>query len=310
MNDLKRKINTFLRNPSSLGAKILYKISPFLPDALYLKLLFPLKTGYRLNLRNPRTYNEKLQWLKLHYREPIQTQLVDKYEVKKYTKEMIGEEYVVKTYGVWNSFEEIDFDTLPNQFVLKTTHDQGGVVICKDKAHFDYQSAKKKLAKHLKIKHYYLTREWPYKNVKPRIMAEKLLLEDTKEEIKDYKFYCFNGEPKIVFIASNRNKGNKVIFDFYDINFNHLNIKRPNSRNDFKRTSKPKNYDKMIELSSKLSHGFPHVRVDFYNIKGEIYLGEMTFFTGGGMKPFIPDLWDYKFGKWIDLGKIKTSNIK
>lgn len=300
---IKRKVSTILKNPKAIPIKALYKASPILSDRYYLKLLFLLKTGYPLNLDNPKTYNEKLQWLKINYRKPIMTQIVDKYNSKNYARGIIGDDHIIETYGVWDSFDEIDFDSLPKQFVLKTTHDQGGVVIVRDKESFNYQSAQSKLNYHLNTKHYYLTREWPYKNVKPRIIAEKLLVTTEKDDLRDYKFYCFDGEPKVMYISHGHQSSTSYL-DFYDMNFQKLDINRPfhnQSDIDFKI---PANWDLMIDLASQLSRGFPHLRVDFYNIDGKVYLGEMTFFQGGGMMPFYPFKWDLELGSWINLEKL------
>ena len=301
-----QKTRTVINNPVSVPIKLLNKLSPLIPDRAYLKMLFPLEVGYKLNLENPQTFNEKLQWLKLNYRKRELTRMVDKYEAKGFAAELIGEEYIVKNYGVWDSFDDIDFDSLPNQFVLKTTHDQGGVVICKDKSKFDYEKARKKLTKHLKFKHYYLTREWPYKNVKPRILAEELLIETKLGDIWDYKFYCFNGVPKIMLIATDRSKGD-VRFDYFDMNFNIIDLQQGGKRSD-RIFEKPENFDLMISLASKLSVGLPHVRVDFYDINGKVLFGEMTFFDSGGMARFTPIEWDYTLGNWIDLSQIKIEN--
>lgn len=298
-NRFKRKVFTILSKPNVLLVKVLYLISPLLNDRIYLKLLFPLKVGYKLNLKNPQTYNEKLQWLKLYYRKDLLTRMVDKFDVKEYVRERVGAEYVVKNYGVWDSFEEINFDSLPCQFVLKTTHDQGGVIVCKDKAVFDFEKAKKKLDKHLKRNLYFLFREWPYINVKPRIIAEELLVGSPSGGIDDFKFFCFNGEPKIMFISTEREAGDPK-FNFYDIDFNELDIIRGAGKSS-KNIEKPKDYDLMVRLARELSAGFPHVRVDFYNIGDKVLFGEYTFFSGGGMKPFEPKKWDYIMGKWITL---------
>lgn len=299
-----RKFRTFVKKPKVLFIKLLQLVSPILPDRIYLKMLFPLYTGYKLDLKNPRTYNQKLQWLKLYYRKPIMTKMVDKYEAKEYISQILGEEYVVKNYGVWNSFDEIDFDALPNQFVLKTTHDQGGVVICKDKTNFDYRQAKKKLNKHLKVKHFYLTREWPYKNVKPRILAEEFMEDPGSKDLKDYKFFCFDGKVKALFIAAERQSGNEVKFDFFDREFNHLDIVQSHPKSNITYT-KPDNFDEMVRIAEKLSNGMPHVRVDLYTIGKEIYFGEFTFSHHGGLVGFTPEEWDYTFGEWIDLSKLK-----
>lgn len=298
-----RKIKSVIKNPKRLLIHILYIISPLLDDELYLKILFPLYTGYKLDLKNPVTYNQKLQWLKLNYRKPYMTKLVDKYEAKFFVEKLIGSKYLINTLGVWNSFDEIDFDLLPEKFVLKTTHDQGGIVICKNKNEFDKKSAKRKLESRLKKSHYFLSREWPYKNVKPRILAEEYMVDESKVELIDYKFFCFNGEVKTMFIATERQSGKEVKFDFYDRNFNHLEIVQIHPQS-FKQINKPKNFEKMIELAEFISKGYPHLRVDFYNIDGNIYFGEFTFFHHGGLIPFHPKEWDYKFGNWVNLNDL------
>ncbi|HUN01333.1 MAG TPA: ATP-grasp fold amidoligase family protein [Niabella sp.] len=303
-----RKTRTLIKQPKSLLINTLRLLSPFMSDRLYLKLLFPLGTGYRLNLKNPQTYNQKLQWLNLNYRDPLLCKLADKHDVKNYVKEMIGEEYVVKSYGVWRSFEEIDFNTLPAQFVLKTTHDSGGIVICKDKSTLDLEKAREKINRHLKKNLFYTFREWVYKNIEPRIIAEEFLVDESKVELKDYKFFCFNGEPKAMFIATGRQSGN-TMFDFYDISFNHLDIIQGYPQSG-KIVEKPKNYALMVELAGKLSKGLPHVRIDFYNIDGKILFGEYTFFHFAGIEPFQPQKWDYEFGSWIDLDALVNNKKK
>lgn len=251
------------------------------------------------NLDNPKTYNEKLQWLKLNDIHPEYGRLVDKYEAKEYVKEIIGEEYIIPTLGIWNSFDEIDFNCLPNQFVLKTTHDSGGVVVCPDKREFDKIAAKKKLERSLKNNYFYEHREYPYRDVPPRIIAEKFMVDESGTELKDYKFFCFNGKCKMLFVATDRNIGD-VKFDFFDEKFNHLPFKQghPWATKEIK---KPIGFKKMIEISEKLSERFPHVRVDLYDINGKIYFGELTFFHFSGNVPFEPEEWDYKIGSWLEL---------
>lgn len=301
INVIPQKIKSFYKKIKYLFIKFLYTISPIFPDKLYLKLLFPLRTGYKLNLKNPQTYNEKLQWMKLNYRNDLYPKLVDKYEFKEYARKIVGNKYIIKTYGVWNSFDEIGFDALPEQFVLKTTHDQGGVVVCKNKSEFDIEKAKQKLNKHLKRRNlYYLMREWPYKYVKPRILAEELLIENDDIGLKDYKFYCFHGEPKILYISYGR-QGSETYLDYYDIEFNKLDIKRPKYIQPKEIMKKPENYDEMLNLAKLLSKDEPHVRVDFYNINNQIKLGEFTLFQGGGMMPFYPKEWDFRMGDWINI---------
>lgn len=296
----KRKIKAVISDPRVIGIKLLYRLSPLLPDKLYLQLLFPLKVGYKLDLDNPQTYNEKLQWIKLYHRKPIMSVMADKYAAKQFIADIIGEEYIVKNYGVWERFDDIDFSTLPESFVLKTTHDQGGVVVVKDKNKLDVKKAKAKLEMHLKRGTYHLMKEWPYKNIQPRIIAEELLIDTEKGDLWDYKFYCFNGEPKLMYISHGR-QVDTTYLDFYDMDFEKQDISRPGFSASEKKINKPEQWELMKELSRKLSAGWPHLRVDFYCIEGELYLGELTFFTGGGMKPFYPESWDYKLGSYIEL---------
>lgn len=298
--NLPRKIKIFFKRPKVLVVIILQYLSPLLSDEIYLKLLFYLYMGYKLDLNQPKTYNEKLQWLKVNFRIPLMTKMVDKFEAKKVISDKIGTEYVVKNYGIWDSFKDIDFNLLPDKFVLKTTHDQGGVVICRNKSSFNYFAAEAKINKHLRKKHFFLSREWPYKNVKPRIIAEELLFSRNENIFKDFKFYCFNGEPKIMYISSGKEHG-RMVFDFYDMDFNLLNIKRPGIPNSNQLFVRPSRFSEMIELSKKISSGFPHIRIDFYEIDSKLYIGELTFFQGGGLMPFIPEEWDNILGSWINL---------
>ena len=277
--------------------KIKYALR-FIPDEAYIQLYYFSHFKHFANLNNPKTYNEKLNWLKLHDRNPLYTILVDKYEVKEYVGKAIGEEYIIPTLGVWEHFDDIDFDQLPDQFVLKCTHDSEGLVIVKDKGKLDKAAAREKIEAALKVNFYYIGREWPYKNVKPRIIAEQYMEDHIDGELRDYKFFCFDGEPKAMFVASDRSK-DATKFDYYDLNFNHLQIKQhyPNAGN----VRKPVTFDKMIELSKVLSAGFPHVRVDFYEVNGHLYFGELTFYHFSGFMPFQPEEWDRKFGEWLKL---------
>ena len=280
--------------------KVLGLLKP-IPDKQYLKLYYFAKFKKPLDLKDPKTYNAKLQWLKLYDRNPSYTQMVDKYEVKAYVAEKIGEEYVIPTLGVWDDVEDIDFDSLPERFVLKCTHDSGGLVICKDKSHLNIAQAKKKLSKSLKNNFYYIGREWPYKAVKPRIIAESYMEDAQTGELRDYKFYCFGGEPKVMLLASDRQtEGEESKFDFYNMEFEHLDFRRghPNSGKPVK---KPETFDAMRKLAEQLSQGMPHVRVDLYEVNGKNYFGELTFYPGNGMTRFEPEAWDYKMGQWIEL---------
>lgn len=307
MTKIISRLYTLIKSPTQLGVAILSRIAPIIPDRQYLKWMFRLRMGYKLNLDNPQTFSEKLQWLKLYNRKPEYTKMVDKYEAKKYVASIIGEEYIIPTLGVWDKFEDIDFDKLPNQFVLKTTHGGGntGVVICKDKASFDKAKAKQKLERSLKSDIYKSLKEWPYKNVKKRIIAETYLSEDITPEnptgdIIDYKFFCFNGEAKAVLIATERHSTTGVCFDYFDKGFNHYPFEQggPNSKKEIK---KPQYLENMWEIADKLSKDIPHVRVDLYCIKGYIYFGELTFFDSSGLEEFNPNEWNYRFGEWITL---------
>lgn len=272
-----------------------------IPDKLYIELKYFYRFHKFPNLKDPKTYNEKLQWLKLYDRKPIYTTMADKYEAKKYVSNIIGEQYIVKTLGVWNKFEEIDFNTLPNQFVLKCTHDSGGLVICKDKTNFDINKAKQIINNSLNTNYFYHSREWPYKDIKPRIIAEEYI-ENEEGQLPDYKFFSFDGVTKALYVATDRQSNEETKFDFYDEHFNHLDLvnSHPNST---KPNKKPKHFEEMIELANKLSKGYPHIRVDFYEVKDKVCFGELTFYHMSGFQPFKPEKWDYIFGEWLKLPK-------
>lgn len=272
-----------------------------IPDKIYLYIKFYCRMGKRLHLKHPKTYSEKLQWLKLYGRRPIDTLLSDKYTVKNYISKVIGSEYVIPLLGVWNRFEDIDFDSLPNQFVLKCTHDSGGIVVCTDKSRLDISAAKSIINRGMKHNFYVYSRERAYKDIPRRIIAEEYKEDKETQELRDYKFFCFNGEPKALFIASDRQKKDEETkFDFFDMDYNHLPFTNghPNAKTP---PAKPKCFDEMKDLAAKLSKGIVHVRVDFYEVDGQVYFGEMTYSHWGGMTPFIPEEWDSIFGSWIKL---------
>lgn len=300
MNKLKKLIEYILHNPQALILAILVRLAPIIPDRQYLKWMFRLKMGYKLNLDNPQTFSEKLQWLKLYNRKPEYTQMVDKYEAKKYVASIIGEEYIIPTLGVWNKFEDIDFDKLPNQFVLKTTHGGGntGVVICKDKSSFDKAKAKQKLEKSLKSDVYKSLKEWPYKNVKKRIIAEVLIGDG---QIEDYKFSCYNGGATDVMICMDRGSGDTKFY-FFDCNWELLRYNKRGlaAPKEFS-LPRPQNLDKMFEIASALSKNIPYLRVDLYNINGRIYFGETTFFPQSGFDPNLLPPTEVLFGSRIKL---------
>lgn len=277
-----------------------------LDDEKYLKKKFKIYMGKNLDLNNPSTYNEKLQWLKINDHNPEYIVMVDKYEVKQYVKNLIGEEYIIPTLGVWDKFEDIDFNILPNKFVLKCTHDSGGLVICTNKETLNKKAAKEKIQKCLKRNYYWSGREWPYKDVPKKIIAEKYITdagEDNNEnsvELKDYKFYCFNGEVKLCGIYSDRNSNCSTKADYFDRNFNYVDLTwgYDHSRN---KISKPEMYEEMIHIAEILAKDIPHVRVDLYCSGKRIYFGELTFYDGSGFDKIEPIDWDYKLGSYINL---------
>ncbi len=270
-----------------------------LPDDKYLKKLFKAYFHKELDLENPVTFNEKLQWLKLYNRKPEYTTMVDKYKVREYIAQTLGEEYLIPLLGVWDDPDEIDFDALPDQFVLKCNHNSGlGMCICKDKSKLDIPKVKAELRKGLKQDYYLTGREWPYKDVPRKIICEKFMSDGIKEDLRDYKFFCFNGAPKFMYI-SNDNSENATT-DFFDMDFNHLEMrmKDPNSR---VLPQKPHLFDEMREIAEELSRGIPFVRVDLYVVGDRIFFGELTFFHNSGFVTIHPDYLGKKLGDWIIL---------
>ena len=307
------KVKNIIKNPSRLFSILSrdYGLFKWMGDELYLKIIYKSLFGEELDLNNPITFNQKLQWLKLNNRYPEMVRMVDKYDAKEYVSGVIGEEYIIPTYGVWKRFDDIDFGSLPNQFVLKCTHDSGGLVICKDKSKLDMNIARKKINKCLKRNYYWFGREWPYKNVKPRIIAEKYMvdeavMEDAVEELTDYKLMCFNGRSEMAFTCTDRYDSDGLKVTFFDRDWNKLPFERhyPSSK---KSIPKPKNYEKMIELSEVLSKGIPFIRVDFYESNDKIYFGELTFYPGTGLEEFTPEIWDKKLGDMIDLTSVREA---
>ncbi len=276
------------------------KFKCVLDDAEYISKQFEYHLGYPLNLNKPRTFNEKIQWLKLYDRNSLYTKLVDKYEAKKYISEKIGKKYVIPTLGIYDSFDEINFEQLPEQFVLKCTHDSGSIAICRSKAEFDKNEARKILEKGMKKNFYWIGREWPYKNVKPRIIAEQFLKEMDKEGLIDYKLLCMNGKVKMSFTCSNRFDSSGLCVNFYDREWNPMPFERHYSRRA-REIEKPFKYEMMVELAEKLSVGITFVRIDFYYIQEKVYVGELTFYPGNGMEEFTPEEWDYRLGELIQL---------
>lgn len=294
-------MNKYLSNPRLLKSVLLAHLGQFLPDKTYIKLKWKNAMGYSLDFNNPITFNEKLQWLKLNDRKCIYTKMVDKYEAKFYVSKKLGEEIVIPTLGVWDTVEEINWDSLPNRFVLKCTHDSGGLIICKDKANLDIKKAQRKLKQSLSFDFYKAGREWPYKDVPRRIIAEEFMEDSNSQELSDFKIHCFNGEPKVVLVCRDRFSKTGLTEDFYDSEWKHLDIRRPEHPNAVVSMEKPEELDKMLDFAKKLSTGIPFLRVDFYIVNHRIYFGELTFYPATGMSPFIPNKWDEIFGSWITL---------
>lgn len=290
-------------NPSYLFQGVIKKLSKYIKnDKTYLSLRYFACFGKKMNWKNPITYNEKQQWLKLYDRRTEYTIMADKYLVKDYVANIIGREYIIPTIGVWDRPEDIDWNKLPDQFAMKCNHNSGtGMIICKDKSKLDIKKAIDGLRRGLKQDYSLPNREWPYRNIPRKIIAEKFMVDEKYGELRDYKFFCFDGNVEFLFIATDRSKGdNAVCFDFFDKNFNHLPVKHghPNAR---RLPEKPMLFEEMKSIASKLSKGIPSVRVDLYEINGRIYFGEMTFTHWGGFMPFDPPEWDEKFGKYIKL---------
>lgn len=298
------KIIELIKNPLYLIVFLNNRNLLNISDEKYLKIRYRATFGKKLNLKNPQTFNEKLQWLKLYDRKPEYTKMVDKYEVKKYVEKLVGKDYIIPTLGIYNTWEEIKFEELPNEFVIKCTHDSGSVVICKNKDSFNKNKARKKIEKALKRNFYINGREWPYKNVKPRIIIEKYIEEMNSNSVKDYKLFVFNGKVKSSFIVTERDTGNPK-FTFFDKDKKFIDIKQCGAEND-PSLEMPKQYDEMVKIAEKLAKATVQVRVDFYIINNKIYFGELTFFDSSGFGKFEPEEWDLKLGEMLELPNEKS----
>lgn len=300
MSKLSTALILLKTNRNGLLISVMENLYFLFPDKLYLQLLYRLKLGRKPDLKDPQRFTEKLQWLKLYNRKPEYTVMVDKYAVKGYVARIIGDEHIIPTLGVWDRPEDIDFDGLPDQFVLKTTHGGGGtgVVICKDKSIFNRKEAIRELKRSMKANIYGKLREWPYKNVQKRVIAEKYM-GDGDGQLRDYKFFCFNGEPRAMLVASNRYTTHN--FDYFDMDFNHLPIVSVAGEPLGDKLEKPVSFDEMKIMAAALSKGLPHVRVDLYSTKENIYFGELTFFDSSGFDNMTSDMWDLKFGSWLEI---------
>ncbi len=301
------KIKFGLLNPKKsfyIIVVFLNKIVPWLiPDILCINAQYFLTFNKDLDLKNPRTFNEKLQWLKLYLRREIYTEMVDKVRVKQIVENIDGLN-VIKTLGVYKNFEEIDFNKLPSRFVLKTNHDCASVIICKNKNEFDKNKAKTILTNSLYTNFYLLYREWPYKNVPRRIFAEEFMEDNENNDLVDYKFFCFNGKVKFFKVDFDRFTDHHA--NYYDIEYNILPFGEalcpPKPEHICK---KPENFIRMLEIAECISKGLPFLRVDLYNINGRIYFGETTFYPATGLGKFTPEVWDKKIGDMLVLPHIK-----
>lgn len=296
---LKNTFKLLYEQPLIFLEACLNHIEPILSDSLFLQLKFYLRVGYWPNISNPRSFNEKLQWLKLHDMHPEYTDLVDKASVKDIVASRIGEEYVIPTIAIFNSVEDINWNNLPNQFVLKATGDSGGVVICKDKKTLDIQDAINTLKELGQRDYCKYTKEYPYANVSHRYIAENYMEDESGYELKDYKIFCFNGMPRFIQLDFDRQTNHRR--NIYDINWNLLDVQIKYPKGHDRVFPKPINLEKMLQIASELSKDIPHVRVDLYNVNGKIYFGELTFFHGTGMEIFTPQEWDFEFGKYLVL---------
>lgn len=297
-------LKAYLINPAKIinyfGSKGRMK---FIPDKLYLKIVYRANIGKRLSLDNPKTFTEKIQWLKLYDRKPEYVQLVDKAKVRKYIANTIGKKYLIPVLGIYKRFDDIDFTRLPNQFVLKCTHDSGSIILCKNKAKFNLEKAKKKISECLKQNYYYPGREWPYKYVKPRIICEKYMQDGSNVVPKDYKVYCFHGEPKYIFVLHDKFKeGIKKSGTVYTTDWEMIPCVLDSNyiRNPLKE-ERPKCLNELLSLSKRLCQGFYQVRIDFYIIRDRIYFSEITLSTSSGLVPIIPASYDTLLGNLVRL---------
>ncbi len=299
----KKRILYYLKNPGKmimpLGDKGFFN---WIPDRAYLSLLFRGQFHKKLNFANPQTYNEKLQWLKLNDRKPLYHTIVDKYEVKSYVASKIGSQYVIPTLGVWDNPDEIDFESLPQKFVLKCTHDSGSTIVCHNKDLLDIKMVKKKLNGCLKRSTFWFGREWPYKDLKPRVIAEQLLESESENGLDDYKVLCFHGEPKLIEVHSGRYTTHHTM-EYYDTNWQRKDIQQTRYQMAEIPQMMPSPLAEMLELSAELSKDFIHIRVDWYIIKSQLFFGELTFYDASGLVSFKDEKWDYEFGSWINLPK-------
>lgn len=302
MNRVQRGLSKCVDNPYYMFRWMRSRFNlNWIPDELYLSLLYRANFGEKLDLKNPKSFNEKLQWLKLHDRKDIYTTMVDKYAAKRYVTQILGKEYIIPTLGVWDRFEDIDFDRLPNQFVLKCTHDSGGLCICRDKRGLNKEDVKRKLEHSLAKSYYWSSREWPYKNVKPRIICEKYMENPGIKGLRDFKFYCFNGKVHYLYVSEGLENHPTAKISFVTPDWQLA----PFGRKDYAQYDtlppKPEHLEEMIAIAERVSKDIPFLRVDLYEIDGKAYFSEFTFSPCAGFMPFSDDIWDLKLGSLIEL---------
>lgn len=296
---VKKKINVLLRKANTFLT--LKGCFDFLPDPLFLKMRYKVMLGRHLDLNNPVSFNEKLQWLKIHDRNPAYPSMVDKFEVKKYIADMLGEDFVIPTLGIWNSFDDIDFTTLPDKFVIKCTHDSGSVIICRNKDAFDKAKARKKIKRCMRRKLYRSTREWPYKSIMPRIIVEQYIESDSEKGLRDYKFYVFNGKVKYLYISEGLENHSTARISFLTPDWKQAPFARSDYRQFEVLPDKPKHLNDMILIAEKIAGDTPFRRIDLYEVRDQVLFSEITFFPCGGMMPFDSIEWDIKLGKEMKI---------
>lgn len=308
---LKKTLHKMKTMPGRIPMNILYYymlwLNKRIPDETYVKFIYWVQFRKKLDLENPITFNEKLNWIKLYDRKPEYTQMVDKLAVRGYIEKILGE-YSIPLLGVYDSFDDIDFDILPDQFVIKTNHDSAGYVICRDKSTFDKSAAANKIKKHLKNNYYWMGREWPYKNIEPKVIVEQYMKEDGQDDLNDWKFYCADGEPFLFYTTFERATARGLSMNYYNMDGTRIPVRHCNYPNYEGDLIKPNNFDEMVRIAKMLSKNIPFVRVDLYNINGKIYFGELTLFPGCGIEGVIPDSYDIEWGKKIKLPE-KTTNM-
>ena len=298
-----QKLSYYLRYPNVAASRLLVRYGTWLPDKLFLKIKFHLAMGYKLDLKNPKTFSEKLQWLKLYDHKPEYTIMVDKVKVKEYVASILGEEYIIPTLGVWDDPDKIDFNALPDRFVLKCNHNSGlGMYICKDKKKMNIEKVKEELRKGLKQNYFKGNREWPYKDVPRRIIAEQYIdPAPNVQDLPDYKWFCFNGQPKYCQVIQNRNT--KETIDFFDVDWNHQDFIgfAKEAVNADATPARPFNLDTHLRIACELSKGIPFSRIDLYETGQHTYFGEITLYPASGMGELRPNQYNEVLGKMLVL---------